>query len=204
VPQLETIEKAEEPVAAKNTQPQPELETVPDQQQHVEQQAPPIDKTVNSENGPALPDNTFSRPPYYARTWDPYQEIERMQRQMKRAFNNAYGHYSHPGFRHHFRQDISAPKMDVREDNNQYTVFVNIPGADAKSLSVNLDDQRLSVRGRQSYEKQDRDERGRIIFRERRSGKFQRSITLPEPVKQKGMQTRIDNGVLTITIPKMK
>jgi HSP20 family protein len=94
--------------------------------------------------------------------------------------------------------------MDVREDNTQYTVLVNIPGADAKSLSVDLDGQRLTVRGKQEYEKQDRDASGRIIFSERRSGRFQRSITLREPVEQRGMQTKIDNGVLTIRIPKMK
>ena len=94
--------------------------------------------------------------------------------------------------------------MDVKEDDKQYTVLVDIPGADAKSLSVDLDGQRLTVSGKQEYEKQDRDASGRLIFSERRSGRFDRSITLAEPVAQKGMQTQIDNGVLKITIPKLK
>lgn len=127
-----------------------------------------------------------------------------MQREMERAFDHPYAPYNRPDFSRHFRADISEPKIDVREDNNQYTVLVNIPGADANSLSVDLDGQRLSIRGKQEYEKQDRDAFGQVIFSERRSGRFQRSITLREPVEQKGMQTKINNGVLTIIIPKMK
>jgi len=45
---------------------------------------------------------------------------------------------------------------------------------------------------------------GDTLFRERRSGVFQRSITLPEPVKQNEMDTRIDNGALTVVIPREK
>ena len=195
------IDQAAEPQeASAPTQPEPTSEL----EKQAAQQLPPIDKdlTPDNPNYASPPPSRF--PPYHAQRWDPYQEIERMQRDMERAFGQPYTPYNRPDFRRHFRADISEPKMDVREDNNQYTVLVNIPGADAKSLSVDLDGQRLSVRGKQEYVKQDRDAYGQIIFSERRSGKFQRSITLREPVEQRGMQTKIDNGVLTITIPKMK
>ena len=204
----EITEKAKESAETDNTLSLSEYKTAPDQEnkpaQHDTQQTPSNDQNIMTDNGPSFPDEAFSNPPYHTQTWDPYQEIERMQRQMDRAFNNPYHPYKRPDFRHHFRQDMSTPRMDVREDKNQYTVFVNVPGTDAKTLSVDLDRQRLTVRGKQGYEKQDRDESGRIIFSERRSGRFQRSITLPEPVEQKGMQTQINNGVLTIIIPKMK
>ncbi len=195
------IDKAAEPEeASAPTQPEPTGEP---EKQSV-QQLSSIDKDLTPGNPNSSAGYPSRIPPYYAQRWDPYQEIERMQREMERAFGHPYGPYNRPDFRRHFRADISEPKMDVREDNNQYTVLVNIPGADAKSLSVDLDGQRLTVRGKQEYEKQDRDASGQIIFSERRSGRFQRSITLREPVEQKGMQTKIDNGVLTIIIPKMK
>ena len=92
----------------------------------------------------------------------------------------------------------------MREDQNQYIVLVNIPGADQKDVSVTLEGQRLTVMGKQEYKNQDRDANGNIIFSERRSGKFKRSITLRAPVDKKGMQTQIDNGVLRILIPKKK
>jgi len=195
------IDQAAEPEEASvPTQP----ESTSELKKQAAQQLPSIDKDLIPVN-PSYASPPPSRfPPYHAQRWDPYQEIERMQREMERAFGHPYGPYNRPDFRRHFRADISEPKMDVREDNNQYTVLVSIPRADAKSLSVDLDGQRLSVRGKQEYVKQDRDAYGQIIFSERRSGKFQRSITLREPVEQRGMQTKIDNGVLTIIIPKMK
>ena len=169
------------------------------------QKYPSNDRQLKSDN-PTTPStgDPSPTPRYYAQRWDPYQEIERMRREMERAFDHPYAPYNRPDFRRHFRANMSEPRVDVKEDDNQYTVLVDIPGADAKSLSVDLDEQRLTVGGKQEYKKQDRDASGRVILSERRAGSFQRSITLAEPVAQKGMQTRIENGVLTITIPKIK
>lgn len=105
-------------------------------------------------------------------------------------------------FHYSFHQNFKVPEMDVKEDADKYTVIVNLPGSDAKDVSVNLDGQRLTVRGEQRFEKQDKDNSGNIIFQERRSGSFQRSVTLPGPVKQAGMKTDVKNGVLTVTVPK--
>ena len=128
-----------------------------------------------------------------------------MQRDMDRMFNDAFSRFDNsPDFQHFFRNSVVSPQMDVTEDDDQYTVQVNLPGTDENDISVNLDEQVLTVKGELHYEKQDKDAAGDIVFQERRSGSFQRSITLPEPVKQSGMQTRVENGVLTITIPKDK
>jgi len=150
------------------------------------------------------PDDYRFNPPPYSRTWDPYEDIRRMQDHMDRLFNDRHRRPERPDFQYHFKQQLSAPKLDVREDHDRYTIFVNIPGTDAKSLSVDLDGQRLTVSGKQQYEKKDRDASGRITFSERRSGKFRRSITLREPVEQRGLQTQINNNVLTIIIPKVR
>jgi HSP20 family molecular chaperone IbpA len=166
---------------------------------------------------------------YEARQWDSiYQEIERMQRDIDRMFDEAFNRYNvnpdlqnrphqrpHQGpqqrppqrpeqrnFHYSFHQNFKVPEMDVKEDADKYTVIVNLPGSDAKDVSVNLDGQRLNVRGEQRFEKQDKDSQGNVIFQERRSGSFQRSVTLPGPVKQAGMKTDVKNGVLTVTVPK--
>jgi len=148
-------------------------------------------------------DDFFNSSPYDAQTWNPYEEIQRMQRDMDRMFNNAFSRFNNsPDFQHLFREGFTTPEMDVQEDDVQYTVIVDLPGSNEDNVSVNLDGQTLTVKGEQKYEKQDKDNMGNIIFQERRSGSFQRSITLPGPVKQSGMKTEISNGVLTITIPK--
>jgi HSP20 family protein len=137
------------------------------------------------------------------RNWDPYREIQRMQREMDRMFNDAFNRFNHsPDFQHLYRQQVFSPDIDLNDEGDRYVVLVDIPGADESDISVNLEEQRLTISGKQDYEKQDKDSYGNMVYRERRSGTFKRSITLPEPVKQSGMQTKLDNGVLTITIPK--
>lgn len=161
--------------------------------------SPPDDQTTEQ---PPLNDD-FLNSPYYAQSRDPYEDIRRMQQHMDRAFNDRYNRVNkNPDYQYHYRRHISTPKINVRETNNQYTVFVNIPGTDADNISVNLEGQRLTVKARQGYQKENRDETGRFVFRERQSGSFQRSIMLPEPVDPTGMRSRVDNGVLTIIIPK--
>ena len=126
-----------------------------------------------------------------------------MQRDMDRLFNQAFSRFNQsPDFQSLFSQGVSVPQMDVREDDEKYTVIVNLPGADEKNISVRLDGQVLTVKGVQDVINKKQDDMGNVIFQERHSGSFQRSITLPEPVRQNGMQTHVDNGVLTIIIPK--
>ena len=143
--------------------------------------------------------------PLYGWTSDPYEEIRRMQQYMDRAFNQRYGLTDgRKDYRHHFRQRISAPKIDVREDSNRYMVYVNIPGTDEDNISVNLDGQQLTIKARQRYEKREGNPSENYVYRERSSGHFQRSILLREAIIPNGMKSRLENGVLKIMIPKMK
>lgn len=151
----------------------------------------------------SLFDDDFFNTPFDSRTWNPYEEIQRMQRDMDRLFNQTFSRFNQsPDFQQFFNQGVTTPEMDVHEDDSQYTVIVNLPGAEENNISVKLDGQILTVEGKQDFSKQNKDSMGNVIFQERRSGSFQRSITLPEPVRESGMKTQVDNGVLTITIPK--
>ncbi|MCG6937882.1 MAG: Hsp20/alpha crystallin family protein [Gammaproteobacteria bacterium] len=153
---------------------------------------------------PSLFDDDFFNQPFAGSNWNPYEEIERMQRHMDRVFNNAFGRFNNsPDFQHIFKESSSSPQMKVKEDDSKYTVTVNLPGADEKNISVNLDGQQLTVSGKQDISQQKKDAMGNVIFQERHSGSFQRSITLPEPVKENGMVTHVADGVLTITVPKV-
>jgi len=153
---------------------------------------------------PSVFDDNFFNQPYTGQNWNPYAEIERMQRDMDRMFNNAFSRFnSNPDFQQLFKESAATPAMDVKEDDAKYTVIVDLPGADEKNISVNLDGQQLTVKGEQDFSQQKKDANGNVVFQERHTGTFQRSITLPEPVKQNGMVKKVDKGVLTITVPKV-
>ena len=202
------------------------------------QPAQPQDKNVTPENTTPADQDETADTTFGGQTWNPYQEIERTQRNierdMDRMFNRRYNHYTNrpafnnpgfnqpgynqpginkpgfnnprlnkPDFHYSFKQSLSTPDIDVKENANQYIVLVNLPGTDKSDISVSLNGQRLTVKGKQGYKKQNKDTMGNVIFQVRQSGSFQRSITLAHPVRQNKMKTRLDNGVLTIIIPKL-
>ena len=187
--------------------------------QHL-QPAQPQDKSLSTDDTQALIHNEPSDTTFGGQAWNPYKEIERMQHDMDRRFNRRFNHFTNrpdfnnpgfnnpdanrPDFQYHFSQSISTPKMDVNENANQYVVLVNLPGADESEISVTLNGQRLTVKGKQAYKNQNRDAMGNVKFQVRQSGRFQRSITLANPVNKNQMKTRLNNGVLTIIIPKVK
>ena len=179
-------------------------QTQPAQQQ--DQNAAPEDATA------FINDNSYTA--FDNPRWEPYAEIERMQREMDRMFDHRFSQYYNPGnynhpdynypdFQRHFRLSTSTPEIDIKENDFQYMVMVNLPGADENDISVTLDGQRLTIKGKRHYEKQDRSRNGNIVFQERQSGKFKRSLTLAHPVQQNKMNTRLDNGILKILIPKV-
>lgn len=196
-------------------------EDLPDEQQP-DLQGNQNTTLAQSQNKSLSPDNTqplIPTPPsdttFGGQTWNPYREIERMQHDMDRTFNRRFNRFNNhpdfnnpgvnrPDFEYHFSQNISAPEVDIKENANQYVVLVNLPGAVEKDISVTLNGQRLNIKGKQDYKKQNRDAMGNIIFQARQSGRFQRGITLSKPVNQNKMKTRLENGVLIIIIPKVK
>ena len=133
--------------------------------------------------------------------WDPYKEFQRMQQDIDRTFGNAFSRY-------HLNRGFSSltkmPPLDLKEKKDRYIVKMDIPGADLSSLSVNLDGEQLSIAVKSERQSEDQPASGKQNFqrRERFSGTFQRSITLPGPVDNAGMKSDYKDGVLTITIPK--
>ena len=198
----ETSGKNEVAVAAINRPVIAENRTEPVQREQVAQKVPSKKRGATPAVPAVLPKHSPFNSSYQSQTRDPYDDLRRMRRHMERVFNSRQPSHNRPDFYYQFSQDISVPEMDVREDDRQYIVLVNIPGADERKISVKLERQRLTVSGKQVQQKQDRDASGRIIFSQRQSGSFRRSITLRAAVEEKGMKTRIDNGVLTIIIPK--
>lgn len=133
--------------------------------------------------------------------WNPYAEIQRMQHEMDQIFNNAFGRFgSDPAFQN--MQGFVTPGMDLRDEGDHFVAIVDLPGAEKDAISIDLEDQTLTVSAEQRFENQRSDEQGNIIFQERRSGSFRRSMVLPEPVVTSEMHSDYKNGVLTITIPK--
>lgn len=93
-----------------------------------------------------------------------------------------------------------APALDVHEDKDAYVVHAELPGLKREDIDVSLHDGELVISGERRTEKV---EEGVETHRQERFyGKFQRALTLPEPVAADKVKADYKDGVLTITLPK--
>jgi HSP20 family protein len=93
-----------------------------------------------------------------------------------------------------------APALDVQEDKDNFTIRVEVPGLKREDIDVSLQDGALIISGERRSEKV---EEGVEIHRQERFyGKFQRALTLPEPVAADKVKADYKDGVLTVTLPK--
>jgi HSP20 family molecular chaperone IbpA len=128
-----------------------------------------------------------------------HADMRRMQAQMDQMFAFAFGdsRAAEP-----VGQQAKA-QVTLEEQDGNYVVKADIPGASESDINVNLDGRLLSIfSSSQGGEKQTADN-GQVIRQESYASSFQQAFTLPGPVNASGMQTRFKDGVLTVTIPKV-
>ncbi len=93
-----------------------------------------------------------------------------------------------------------APALDVQEDKDKFTIRAELPGLKREDIDVSLQDGALVISGERQSEKI---EEGVEVHRQERFyGKFQRALTLPEPVAADKVKADYKDGVLTVTLPK--
>ena len=96
--------------------------------------------------------------------------------------------------------DVWAPALDVHEDKDNYIFRTELPGLKREDIEVSLQDGALVISGERKVEKV---EEGVAVHRQERFyGKFQRALTLPEPVAADKVKAEYKDGVLTVTLPK--
>jgi len=92
------------------------------------------------------------------------------------------------------------PALDVREDKENFTVTVELPGMKKEEIQVSLHDGALSISGERKSETEHKDVE--VYRSERYFGRFQRSVTLPTAVAADKIRAQYKDGVLTVTLPK--
>jgi len=99
-----------------------------------------------------------------------------------------------------FENKASGLALDVDENEDRYSVYVNLPGVNLDDINVNIHDDVLSISAETNATEYD--ENTRILVRERRTGKLSRSLRFPVAVNGEAVEASFDNGVLNIIVPK--
>jgi HSP20 family protein len=129
--------------------------------------------------------------------WNPFQELNRLQRDMNGLFENRlYG-----------QEDETTPNtadwrpsVDIYEDPERFLLMAELPGIDPSKVDLKVEENRLMLRGERKLENEEkRDYYHRI---ERSYGTFARTFSLPTTVEGAKISAEYKNGVLRVSIPK--
>jgi HSP20 family protein len=93
-----------------------------------------------------------------------------------------------------------SPAFDVKETKDAYLFKADVPGIPEKDLEVTITGNRLNISGKRDQEKEEKNDR--YYTYERNYGTFTRSFTLPDGADLENLRASIEQGVLTISVPK--
>ena len=93
-------------------------------------------------------------------------------------------------------------RTDVKETNNGYELNIDLPGYKKEDVKAELKDGYLTVHAETKSNKDEKDEGGKYLRRERYYGSCNRSFYVGEAVTDEDIKARFEDGILKITFPK--
>lgn len=100
------------------------------------------------------------------------------------------------------RMGMVFPQVDIKDMGNDIVVHADVPGVDPESLEIEIADDHIYLAGIANYNENIEEEENYYSY-ERHFGSFERMIPLPDYVDVDASVGSVDNGVLTITLPKL-
>ncbi|HRK28100.1 MAG TPA: Hsp20/alpha crystallin family protein [Chitinophagales bacterium] len=94
--------------------------------------------------------------------------------------------------------------VNVAETENAYEIEVAVPGTEKSDFKVSVEGNQLSISAEKKTESETKDAEKKYLRREFGYTSFRRTFTLPENVEANAIAAAHNNGVLTITLPKIK
>lgn len=109
-----------------------------------------------------------------------------------------------------FVQSVSAdaqapgtrnPPLDVAESEAAYTVTLDVPGVNKEDVKVSVEGRTVSIQADSSASAASAAAE-RLVYRERQGARYARRFSLAAPVDEAQSVAKLENGVLTLTLPK--
>jgi HSP20 family protein len=135
---------------------------------------------------------TQSSSPRQVQRWDPFREFEQLQEEMGRLVQSVW---SPAGV-----ADGGAwtPFADVEETEDSWIIEAEVPGIDRKDVNVEMRKSELVISG----DIKDKERKGVLRRRARRTGHFEYHVTLPGEPDEEQIEAKLHDGVLTVRVPK--
>lgn len=132
----------------------------------------------------------FEPSPGVAR-WNPFDELDRFNRRLA-DFLDSFDQLPN------LLDGAYTPLADVEETDDAYLVEIELPGVKRHDVDIEIAGRRVSVQG----ERKEKERVGILRRRERTVGRFHYEVTLPGDVDEDSVEAHLDEGVLTLRLPK--
>lgn len=128
--------------------------------------------------------------------WDPFRETISLRDAMNTLFQESFIRPADlmPG------DGYTALPLDVSETADEFVVRASLPGVKPEDVDITIHGNTLTIRGETKSVEERKGEHWHA--RERRTGRFRRSVSLAAPVSADKAQAEYEHGVLTLTLPK--
>ena len=136
----------------------------------------------------AITHYTLRRP-----TVSAWRDLENVSNRLARVFDDVSTGNGRSGWN---------PSMNVEETKDELLLTAELPGLAEENISIELEDNVLSISGEKTEERTEGDEERRYHLWERRYGSFKRTFTLPRTVSGEGIRADFENGVFRVHMPK--
>jgi HSP20 family protein len=125
--------------------------------------------------------------------WEPLRELAALQNEMSRFIGSAFAEGNG-------QRRTWVPAVDVWETDDEVVYAFDLPGIPEDKISIELEDNALTVSGERERTEETSDER---FYRfERRYGSFSRTIGLPQNVSEDQVKADYKDGVLEVRVAK--
>lgn len=122
--------------------------------------------------------------------WPAFQPIQQaMNSVLGRGFDRVFDNYEGLG--------IWTPPVEVYETADTVVLVAELPGFQKDEVDISIEHNQLTLSGERKAPE------GREYHRsERWYGRFERSLVLPNSIDPDGIKAQLQNGILTVTLPK--
>ncbi|HEY2072489.1 MAG TPA: Hsp20/alpha crystallin family protein [Gaiellaceae bacterium] len=124
--------------------------------------------------------------------WQPFGELEQLNDRMRRMLEQTFGGLVP------LDRDGWSPLVDIEEEDDSYVIEADVPGVKKDDVKIEQVGNELLVNG----EIKERVRKGTLRRQTRRVGRFSFRVLLPEQVDGDKIDAKLDNGVLTVRVPK--
>ena len=101
------------------------------------------------------------------------------------------------------KNTANVMKTDIKENDKGYELDVDLPGYKKEDVKAELKDGYLTISASNDNTKEEKDEDGKYIRKERYTGSVSRSFYVGKYVTEEDIHAKFENGILKLSVPKV-